>query len=65
MLVQDGGMLDQCSTRIVTCSSIAIPGSRDARSGSWHARRCHGDTEYATTAGLYRLVKIALNNRGM
>ena len=30
MLVQYGGMLDQCSTRVVTCSSIAIPGLRDA-----------------------------------
>ena len=34
MLVQYGGILDQRSTRIVTCSSIAIPGLRDARSGS-------------------------------
>ena len=29
-----------------------------------NARRCHGDARHATTARFYRLVEIALNNRG-
>ena len=72
MLVQDGGMLDQCITRLVTSSSSAIPVCemlilvRDMLASD---RRYHGDARHAiraaTTEGFSRWARIDMNSRGM
>ena len=72
MLVQDGGMLDQCSTRLVQ-RDFSLAQVRKmlvlVRDMTANGSRQHRDARHAirvaTTTGCNRLARIDMNNRGV